>query len=143
MLVSLSVLFLYGCASSPELAKQGTAPPEWLRHIPSEKGELCASGVSGPTYYPEDAVVNSKAQALTELTRSLKTTIQSRLLVQQGGTSESSEVTVNEASALSSQGTLQLARVRSQWVNPGGFPTHGEKGTVYTLVCMPLGNIQP
>lgn len=95
-------------------------------------------GVSGPTYYPEDAIVQSKTQALSELGRSLKSQVTSRMLVQEhGGSAHYSDVEIEDAVALSSDATLKLAEVNNRWVNPGGYPSHGTKGTVYTLLCAP------
>ena len=99
---------------------------------------LCAMGVSGPTYYPEDALVNSKTQALSELGRSLRSQVKSQLLLQERGSARYSEVEINDAVALSSDEMVELAEVKGRWVNPGGYPAHGTKGTVYTWICMPL-----
>jgi len=117
----------------------GDPPPAWVTNIPQEKGRLCAMGVSGPTYYPEDAIVNSKTQGMSELGRSLKSQVKSQMLVQEhGGSSDYSDVKIEDAVALSSNQILELAEVKSRWVNSGGYPDHGTKGTVFTLICTPL-----
>jgi len=128
-----------GCGGGPSVEKVGDPPPPWLMNLSQENGKLCAMGVSGPTYYPEDAIVNSKTQALSELGRSLRSHVQSHMLVQEhGGSADYSDVTIKEAVALSSDEILELAEVKSRWVNSGGYPGHGTKGTVYTLICTPL-----
>ncbi len=114
-------------------------PPSWLTNLPQEQGKLCALGVSGPTYYPEDSIVNSKTQALSELGRSLRSRVKSELLVQErGGSTDHSSIEIEDAVNLSSNEILELAEVKNRWINSGGYLTHGTKGTVYTLICTPL-----
>ena len=133
-------LLYAGCMAGETTQQgQGGSPPLWLTKIPQESGNLCAMGISGPTYYAEDAVINSKTQALSELARSLRSSVKSELLVQQqGGSTGVDHVQVQDAVALSSNEILELAQVRNRWTNPGGFQTQGAKGTVYTLMCLPV-----
>ncbi|WP_447968123.1 hypothetical protein [Nitrospira sp. M1] len=120
----------------PEL---GDPPPPWLVDLPQDEGTLCATGISGPTYYPEDSIMNSKTQGLSELGRSLRSLVKSQLLVQEsGGSTHFSDLQIEDAVAISSEEFLELAEVKSRWVNPGGYPTYGTRGTVYTLMCIPL-----
>jgi hypothetical protein len=148
-LVGLFLLFLtFACAGPSsqtgkgrELSPESQGPPEWMSKIPAGKTELCATGVSGPTYYPEDAVVNSKTQAITELSRSIESKVKSNLTVKSHGGATGSSQEVDETIALSTEEIVRLAQVRAQWVNPGGFSQWGQKGSVYTLVCMPLSAV--
>ncbi len=134
-----AVLLLTACVGRPLPPTARAEPPSWLDQLPASKENLCAIGLSGPTYYPEDAVANSKAQAFTELARGIQVRVKSDMEIRQRGESSgASEVTVEELSAFMTEVVVKLAQVRSQWVNSGGFPTRGERGTVYTLVCMPL-----
>ena len=139
MLLS-SCLVTAGCGGGSALESDaGDSPPSWLTNRSQDSGKLCAVGVSGPTYYPEDAIVNSKTQALSELGRSLKSQVKSQMLVQEhGGSGNYSDVEINDAVALSSNEILELAEVKSRWINSGEYQTHGTKGTVYTLICTPL-----
>lgn len=136
------LLVLAGCAAAPEPVTQdmtGSPPPAWLDHPPVSKDELCAIGVSGPSYYPEDAVSNSKAMALVELARGLEVKIKSKLRVRQEGDSMGrSAISVSEVSDFTTEKVVRLAQVRAQWVNAGGYQARGKKGAVYTLACMPL-----
>ena len=140
-LVIGALLIVAGCVGSKVLPPhESIPPPAWLNHLPASKEDLCAVGISGPTYYPEDAMANSTAQAFSELSRSVQVRIKSHLAVEQKGDSLGrSEVTVEETSAFMSEVVLKLVHVRDRWVSPSGHPTHGEQGSVYTLVCMPLG----
>ncbi|GJL57036.1 MAG: hypothetical protein NPIRA02_41680 [Nitrospirales bacterium] len=129
-----------GCGGGAAVeSTHGNPPPSWLTTLPQERDTLCATGISGPTYYPEEAFVNSKTQGLSELGRSLRSHVKSRMLVQEhGGSADFSHVQIEDAVALSSEEILEKSEVRSRWVNPGGYPAHGTKGTVYTLICTPL-----
>ncbi len=135
------LLVLVGCAGGHPPVHQalpGGPPPEWLDHPPVLADKFCAIGVSGPSYYLEDALANSKAIALSELARGLEVKVKSELRVtQRERVVGRSETSVSEVSDLSSEVVVKHAQVRAQWVNPGGYSTRGEKGTVYTLACMP------
>ena len=130
-----------GKGLSPKSQGQGGSPPEWLSKIPVGKTELCATGVSGPTYYPEDALVNSKAQAITELSRSIESKVKAGLTVKSRGGATGSSQELDESIELSTEEIVRLAQVRAQWVNPGRNSQWGQKGSVYTLVCMPLSAV--
>lgn len=83
-------------------------------------------------------MARSKSAALTELGRAVQVKVTSGMTVRQQENSAGSSVSVQELSAFMSEAVLNLAQVRGQWVNPGGYPARGERGTAYTLVCMPL-----
>ena len=48
---------------------------------------------------------------------------------------------VSERANLTTDTVVHDATVRGKWVSPGGYPTRGEKGTVYTLMCVPRNQI--
>ena len=132
-------LLLVAACAGRQLPPGTAPPPSWLDHLPASKEELCATGVSGPTFYPEDALANSTAQAFTELARGVQVKVKSDMTIRQQGDSVGrSEVTVEELSNFMTDVVVKLAQVRNRWVNPGDYPTRGERGTVYTLVCIPL-----
>ena len=138
-MVTLCCVCLTACSASSKRDPSGTAPPPWLDHIPPSKTELCATGVSGPTFYPQDALARSKSAALSDLGRAVQVKVTSELTLKQKESSKGqSAVSVEELSTFMSQAVLKLAQVRGQWVNPGGYPARGEPGTTYTFVCMPL-----
>ncbi len=136
------VVVLTACAGQPEPGSRdltGSPPPAWLDQPPLSDDQLCAIGISGPSYYPEDAVANSKAMALLELARGLEVKVRSTLRIRQEGDSMGrSGTSLSEVSEFTTERVVKLAQVRAQWVNPGGYPPRGEKGSVYTLACMPL-----
>jgi hypothetical protein len=129
--------FLAACTAASKRAA-GAGPPDWLDHPQISKAELCATGVSGPTYYPQDAVARSRAAALNELGRAVQVRVTSELSMRQRESGAGSSVSVEELSTFMSQAVLKLAQMRGQWINPGGHPSRGEAGTTYSLICMPL-----
>ena len=118
-------------------------PPSWLDHPQVSKDELCAIGVSGPTLYAEDAIAQSKAQSLTELGRSMEVKIRSELIMTTEARGEQFQIELRERAKLISETEVKNAQTRSQWVNPGDHQGRGEKGTVYTLACVPLQRLSP
>jgi hypothetical protein len=140
LLLGLGGVLLGACveSGSPPIT-DAPRPPAWLDTMPPSKDDLCAIGVSGPTYYPQDALANSKANALTQLARAVKVKITSEMTVHEKADGMGrSEISVEELSGFMSDVVLKFAQVREQWVNPGGYATRGEKGSAYTLMCMPL-----
>ena len=120
---------LVACASS--------VPPTWINQVPGRSEGLCAIGVSGPTLYPEDARTNSQSLAFTELARVLEVRVKADMTVYSQGNSQHYDALLHEVAGLTSDVVLKQAQVKEQWVHPGGDRQYGEKGTVYTLVCMP------
>ena len=136
------LMLVAACANDPPPVQPMGQPPDWLSRVPISQGELCAIGVSGPTYYPEDAVINSKAQAFAELSRSIESKVIADLNVNTSGSGSGSSQKITDSVQLKSEELIRLAQVRAQWVNPGGQSTRGERGTVYTMVCMPMAEVQ-
>jgi len=139
--LALGAVLLTGCmsglAGSP--ASAPVVAPGWMAKLPEGGGQLCAVGTSGPTYYAEDARQNSVKIAMAELARAREVRVQAgQIIVESGGTKEY-EASVEGHTNFTSDVVLQNAQVREQWVHPGGDERYGPKGTVYTLVCMPLG----
>lgn len=112
--------------------------PAWIAEVPQSRSELCAVGISGPTYYAEDARVNSKAAAMTELARAVAVTVTSHLTMQTTGNATSSDTAIRERAGFKSDVVLQHAQVREQWVQTGDGGTYGAKGTIFTLACTPI-----
>lgn len=129
------LLGCFGCAEQHPIAPH----PAWISEVPGAKQEICAIGVSGPTYYAEDARANSKAAAMIELGRALEVTVKSQLLIQTSGDATSSDTTIRDMAGFSSEVVLKQSRVREQWVHPGDAVKDGPRGTVYTLMCVSIG----
>jgi len=124
-----TVLTVYGCAARA---------PAWISTVPGSQHEICAIGISGPTYYVEDARANSKAAATAELARAVEVKVTSQLRMETSGNSASAETSMHERAGFDSEVVLKRMQVRAQWVNPGRDERFGAPGTVYTLVCLPM-----
>ena len=140
---TLSLMLLLSCGESPRAKTDSVPaptsaqlPPAWLDHPQVSKEEVCAIGISGPTYFMEDALAASKVQAYTELGRSMQVLVKSQMKTQLSGSGETSSFQLHEQAELDTQTKLEKAEVRDQWVNPGGYPNLGQKGTVYTRMCV-------
>lgn len=152
-LLGIAGLILVAACAKPPPAGDGSTshtsepavipPPGWLDHPQIAKDQLCAIGVSGPTLYAEDGIAQSKAQSLTELGRSIEVKIRSELNMTTEGGGEQFLIELRERAKLISETEVKNAQISSQWINPGGHPGRGEKGTVYTLACVPLPRISP
>jgi len=90
-------------------------------------------------YHAEDALSNSKAAAITELARAVEVTVKSQLTIHVTGNERDSDTDMKETAGFKSDVVLRQAQVRAQWVHPGDDSRYGVKGTVYTLVCAPIG----
>ena len=126
----LALWVLTGCASEKV--------PRWINQMPENDVELCAIGVSGPTYYVEDARTHSISLAKTELARTLEVKVKSEMVVHSEGDDRSFSTRMGETASFASDVILKKAQVREQWVHTGDNKQYGKKGTVYTLMCMPL-----
>lgn len=131
VMVVTFLLWLAGCAVEPNV-------PGWLSAMPSSSQEICAIGISGPTYYQEDARARSQASAMTELARAVEVRVKTDLVLRSEGDSRSLETRLDETAGFGSDVVLKQAQVREQWVQRNKAHAAGEPGTVYTLVCMPV-----
>lgn len=113
--------------------------PAWISDVPASQKEICGVGVSGPTYYAEDARTSSKTSAMTELARAVEVRVKSQLTIHMTGNERDSDTDMKETTGFQSDVVLKQAQVRAQWVHPGDDSRYGVKGTVYTLVCAPIG----
>lgn len=120
---------LVGCTADPKT-------PAWLSVIPASTQEICAIGVSGPTYYAEDARAKSQASAMAELSRAVEVRVKTDLMLRSEGDSRSVETRLDETAGFGSDVVLKHAQVREQWVQRNKDHAAGEPGTVYTLICM-------
>lgn len=134
---SVALLWVSACRGFPSTS--GDPPPVWLTEVQREADEVCAVGVSGPTFYTEDAQVNSKADALTELGRAVRVTVSSSFVMHQRSlSSDKAHVDVEDTSSQVSLAVLERAQVKARWVNSGDYPSRGQRGTVYTWMCLPV-----
>lgn len=134
VVLGIGLVVTSGCQTETNMV----ASPSWLRQMPGGQYELCAVGVSGPTYYKEDAMARSKAQAMAELSRTWEVKVRADLRIMERGDNRGSELQMEQTSEFSSDVLLKQAQVKEQWIHPGGNERYGVRGMVYTLACMPI-----
>jgi hypothetical protein len=134
--VSLGILFLFiaGCGPRVVLVRGGPTPA-WVDRLPTRKGELCAVGYSGPTFYQQDCVGNAAENARGHLAETISVSIRTVTIDISDGTRGmfSKDVFV-EGSESASEAVLQGSEVQAQWVDLQG--QRGAPKGCYALVCI-------
>ena len=134
--VSLGVLFLFFAGCGPRVVVlRGGPTPAWVDKLPTRKGELCAVGYSGPTFYQQDCVKNAAENARGHLAESISVTIRTVTIDISDGTrgTFSKDVFV-QGSESASEAVLQGSEVQAQWVDLQG--QRGANNGCYALVCI-------
>jgi len=134
--VSLGVLLIIIAGCGPRvLLVRGGPTPAWVDRLPTRKGELCAVGYSGPTFYQQDCVKNAAENARGHLAESISVTIRTVTIDISDGTrgTFSKDVFV-EGSESASEAVLQGSEVEAQWVDLQG--QRGANNGCYALVCI-------
>jgi hypothetical protein len=134
--ISLGVLFLFVAGCTPRVVLvRGGPTPAWVDRLPTRKGELCAVGYSGPTFYQQDCVGNAAENARGHLAESISVTIRTVTIDISDGTrgTFSKDVFV-EGSESASEAVLQGSEVEAQWVDLQG--QRGANNGCYALVCI-------
>jgi len=134
--ISLGVLFLFfaGCGHRVVMVRGGPTPA-WVDRLPTRKGELCAVGYSGPTFYQQDCVGNAAENARGHLAETISVSIRTVTIDISDGTrgSFSKDVFV-QGSESASEAVLQGSEVEAQWVDLQG--QRGAPKGCYALVCI-------
>lgn len=129
----LLLLFQFSCASDTSRKEPGI--PAWLTRLTQEKNTLCAMGMSGPTFYRDDAMKNAAENARTELARTLKVEIDSIMIdVSSEKNSGVSESSVTSISSWATKAVVEGSYIKEYWHDHDG--KYGKKNYSYALACM-------
>jgi hypothetical protein len=134
--LSLGVLFLFiaGCGPRVVLLRGGPTPA-WVDRLPQRKGELCAVGYSGPTFYQQDCVKNAAENARGHLAESISVTIRTITIdISDGTRGNFAKDVFVEGSESASAAVLQGSEVEAQWVDLQG--QRGANNGCYAMVCI-------
>ena len=134
--VSLGALFLFLAGCGPRVVVlRGGPTPAWVDKLPIRKGELCAVGYSGPTFYQQDCVGNAAENARGHLAETISVSIRTVTIDISDGTRGmfSKDVFV-QGSESASDAVLQGSEVEAQWVDLQG--QRGAPKGCYALVCI-------
>ena len=142
-IVSLSVLagFLIGCQIIGKVKNASDSAPRWVMKTPQEEGKLCAVGVSEPTFYWEDAKKYAADNSRKELARSLRLEINNILIdvvTEKGSTMD--EGSIMQVSSWATSAVLKKSVIVDYWFDEEGTASHGRKGIVYALACLPINS---
>ncbi|MFC1655090.1 hypothetical protein ACFL2F_04720 [Myxococcota bacterium] len=134
--LSLGVLFLFvACCGPRVVVLRGGPTPAWVDKLPQRRGELCAVGYSGPTFYQQDCVKNASENARGHLAESISVTIRTITIDISDGTRGmfAKDVFV-QGSESASEAVLQGSEVQAQWVDLQG--QRGANNGCYAMVCI-------
>jgi hypothetical protein len=112
-------------------------PPEWVRGEQQTQGMICAVGMSGPTYYKDEAKGYALEDARAELARTLSVNIETIMVdITSDKGSRINEATVTQMSSWASSVVLESSEAQGYWYDSDGLVT-GRKNITFALVCMP------
>lgn len=117
-----------GCSGWWGSKQEGASPPSWLDHPPKN----CVIGRSGPTYFLQDGIKNSKANALKQLAEAKGAKVEGTLEYLQ----TQSFTDAKDTMIVSIDTVITEAKLMEVWVSPGTNPSWGRKGSVHSLVCL-------
>jgi hypothetical protein len=111
-------------------------PPYWVKGEPKIEGMICAVGISGPTYFKDDAQSYAAENGRKELAKFLSIRINTIMLdVATPTGSTVDEATVMQVSSWSTAVSLEKSQVIEYWYDADGAMPAGKKMT-YALCCL-------
>lgn len=139
LFVTLGLLCATSCAGRrhkpPPPPVVSAKPPAWVKHIPHEKGFVCAVGAVDPTFYRQDGLESAAEQARAELAKSIHSHIWAYTEdVQSTNGSSFRNLVTSEVEAAVTDGVIAGAEVRSTWYDEYGAQSRA--GMTYALACM-------
>ena len=111
-------------------------PPDWVKGEPKIEGMICAVGISGPTYFKDDAQSYAAENGRKELAKFLSIRIETIMVdVATATGSTVDEATVMQVSSWSTAASLEYSQVIEYWYDTDGVMPAGGKMT-YALCCL-------
>jgi hypothetical protein len=135
-LIMVGCIVLVSCQTTKE--SRVTAPtPAWVSGEQQIKGMICAVGMSGPTYYKDEARGYALDDARAELARTLSVDIETIMVeITSGKGSRIDEATITQMSSWASAVVLENSEAQGYWYDSDGVVT-GRKNITFAYVCMP------
>jgi hypothetical protein len=134
LLTGLCLLPFFGCSTRVVVLRGGPCPA-WVDKLPNTKGQLCAVGYSGPTFYQPDCVKNAAENARGHLSESISVTIKTITVdVSDGGGGYFSNDVFVQGSQSASDAVLNGSEIEAQWLDVQG--ERGMENGCYTMVCI-------
>jgi hypothetical protein len=120
------------------IPKEGTKAPAWVDRAPEQtRTRFYAVGVSGPTFWPQDALANAQEDARGRLALSLSSHLEvlgrsAESAGSKGGSQKQLDLT-KEATDL----VVQNSRIEATWIDEAG--ARGEAGSTWALAVLDTG----
>lgn len=128
---------VYALACWPEASLGGLARsdfPSWLIDPPVEAGRICAAGIAGPTWEPEDQPASALRDARLALAIALESRIEKRIYDDGRGVARIARQVDPSPSALERASTA--SELEREWFDEDGRGPVGLPGVLYGLACI-------
>ncbi len=138
------VLLLAACSGGRAEQRPASPAPKWVKSPPeSSKAKIYAVGMSGPTYYREDAIQYAKDDARAQLAATISTHVQQLMVdVQEANGAYHDSADVISADEQYTDTVVQNAQILETWVDEDGAFSDGRKGTTYALGLLDWNAVQ-
>jgi hypothetical protein len=128
------VLYALACAGDADIAppKAPKVPP-WVLGVPREAGRLCALGLAGPTFDPDDQIGNARADARERLAEALASRVRVMSLDVDG---EEFDLAGESAADDRAREAAGRAEATDTWLDEKGTGPLARRGVAYALACV-------
>ena len=134
------LLLTLGCHHSSRVQKSSprdVAIPGWVLRTPNDPDNLYAVGISGPTFFAEDAKHYAADQARKELAKAIAGKVTSfMLMIQQSRGNTADEGFLVSATSWATDLVLHNSQILELWVDKQGSIQGSTQGTTYALCAI-------
>ena len=128
---------VYALACPNERRTRGIRHPElpdWILNVPREPGRLCATGIGGPTWYPQRQQEAALRDARSALALAIESRIETRTLDSGRGLAHVSSS--SESTERAREHASQVQALEAKWLDPDGRGPLALEGVLYGLACV-------
>lgn len=128
---------VYALACWPDASLAGLPRPDfphWLIEPPAEPGEICATGIAGPTWKSEDQSASALRDARLALAIALESRIEKRIYDDGRGAARMARQIDPSIAALERAAAAE--RLDREWLDVEGTGPVGLPGVLYGLACI-------
>jgi len=108
--------------------------PDWILNVPRESDRLCATGIGGPTWYPQRQRQAAIRDARSALALAIESRIETRTLDSGRGLAHVSSSSASTERARDRANTVET--LEAEWLDPDGRGPLGLEGVLYGLACV-------
>lgn len=128
---------VYSLACWPDASMRGLPDPDypsWLLDPPASSGRICATGIAGPTWNPDDQSRSALADARLAIAIAIESRIEKRIFDNGRGAAKIARQVEPSTSALSRAETAR--ELDREWMDEAGTGPIGLPGVLYGLACI-------